>query len=276
VHGRCSTRAVERPRQLFEVEGVAAALQVQDVRVDAVGRIAQQLSRLLDAERAELDAGELVLARRPLERGRQAVRHVARAHREREEDRRGRRPAQQRSEQLDRRRVGPVEVVEHEHERLRRRELLEQRAHGAVAAIALVLERHLATARERRQRRKDVRELRLDVVLEGGQPIRSEASHVLVERIDEDRERQVALELGGRAREDEVVSGIGANRQLGQEARLADARLADEQDRGRATLIELGQDSIQRAQLLRAPDEVVGSQGHFLLPRRINQGRTAT
>jgi hypothetical protein len=92
-----------------------------------------------------------------------------------------------------------VQVVEHEHEGLCRSELLEQRAHGTVAAIALVLERHLAAARERRQRREDVRELRSNVVVEDGEPIRAEPSHVLVERIHEHRERQVALELGRRA-----------------------------------------------------------------------------
>ena len=108
---------------------------------------------------------------RPLERGRETLRHLAGAVRQRHEHGRGRRPAQQRAEQLDRRRVGPVEVVEHEHERLRRREPLEQRAHGAVAAIALVLERDLAAARERRQRREDVRELGLDVVVERREPI---------------------------------------------------------------------------------------------------------
>ena len=49
-----------------------------------------------------------------------ALRHVARTHGQRQKHRRGRRPAQERSEQLDRRRVGPVQIVEHEHERLRR------------------------------------------------------------------------------------------------------------------------------------------------------------
>src|SRR5207247_1524847 len=80
-------------------------------------------------------------------------------------------------------------------ERLHRRELLEQRAHGTVAAIALVLERHRATARERRQRWEDVRKLRPNVVLEDGEAIRGEPSQVLVDCVDENRERQVALEL---------------------------------------------------------------------------------
>jgi hypothetical protein len=88
-----------------------------------------------------------------------------------------------------------VQVIEHEHERLRGRELLEQRAHRTVAAITLVLERHLATARERRQRWEDVRKLRPHVVLEHRELIRVEPAHVLVDRIHEERERQVALEF---------------------------------------------------------------------------------
>jgi hypothetical protein len=168
-----------------------------------------------------------------------------------------------------------VEVVEHEHERLGGREVLEQRAHGAMAPVALVLERDLATARERRQGREDVRKLGPNVVVEDGETIRSEPSQVLVERVDEDRERQIALELGRRAQKDEVSLRIRASGELGEEARLSDARLADEQDRGRPSPIELGQDSIQRAQLLGAPDEMVVERRHFLLLRRINQGRGA-
>ena len=121
VHGRCSARAAERPGELLEIERVAAALGVEDARVDAIDRVAQQLARLVGAERAELDAGQQV--RRASARSSAVDRrsgHVARTHGQRQEHRRGRRPAEQRSEQLDRRRVGPVEVVEHEHERLRR------------------------------------------------------------------------------------------------------------------------------------------------------------
>ena len=67
--------------------------------------------------------------------------------------------------------------------------------------------------------------------------------------------------------------GIRASRELRQETRLSDARLTDEQDCVRAALIEFGQGSIERTQLLGAPDEVVGMQGHFLIPWRISQGR---
>ena len=65
------------------------------------------------------------------------------------------------------------------------RKLLEQLAHRAVAAIALVLQRHLMSTPERRQRRENVPELRPDVVVQGGEAGWLQALDVLVERIDE-------------------------------------------------------------------------------------------
>ncbi len=158
-----------------------------------------------------------------------------------------------------------MQVVEHEHERLRGRELLEQGTHGTVAAIPLVLERRRAVAAERRQRREDVSELRSDVVLARRDELRVDSSQVLVERVDEEREREIALQLGCRAREDEISLGVRPCAELGEEPRLADARLADEQNSDRALPIELGQDSIQRAELLRTADEVAGLRAHFPL-----------
>ena len=70
--------------------------------------------------RASARGGRAVsVAMRRVERGREALVGLTRARGEREQHRRGRRAVQQRAEQLDRRRVAPVEVVEHQHERLR-------------------------------------------------------------------------------------------------------------------------------------------------------------
>jgi hypothetical protein len=55
-----------------------------------------------------------------------------------------------------------------------------------------------------------------------------------------------------------MSSGIRASAELGQQTRLSDARLADQQDCGRAALIELGEELVERAHLLDAPDELVG------------------
>jgi hypothetical protein len=68
-----------------------------------------------------------------------------------------------------------------------------------------------------------------------------------------------------------VPSGIRASGELCQQTRLPDTRLADEQGRRRASRLELGEEAIERTQLLGAPDEVVGLQGHVSFLSRINQ-----
>ena len=80
VHRRAPRLAVGRPRELLEVEGIAATLQVKRVRVGRGDRIAQELTRLLRAERAQLDPSQQVGAPGPLESTRQALGHVTRAH----------------------------------------------------------------------------------------------------------------------------------------------------------------------------------------------------
>ena len=82
-----------------------------------------------------------------------------------------------------------MEVVEHEHERLRGRQSFEQLAHRAVTAVALVLKRSSAGCHEPRQRGKDERELMTHVVVEGLKTMRLETLDVLVERFHEHPER---------------------------------------------------------------------------------------
>ena len=69
-------------------------------------------------------------------------------------------------------------------------------------------------------------ELRLDLVVEYPEPSWLQAGDVLVKRIDEDGERQVALELGRGSRQDDVTAGLGASGQLPEKPRLADPRFA--------------------------------------------------
>ena len=184
--------------------------------------------------------------------------------RQRDQHRRRRRPAQQRADQLDRGRVRPVEIVEHEHERLRRCELLEQRAHRAVAAVALVLERHRVVGCERGQRREDVRELRPHVVVEAREPVRVEPSHVLVQRIDEDRERQVALELRARSRRARACPRASARAASSASRRvlpMPGSPTSCERCRARPEF-ELRRGPVERPELVGAPDEVLGVKGH--------------
>ncbi len=118
VNGGRTFRAIEGPGELLEIEGVAAALLVQESGVRAFNRTAQQLLGFLVAEGAELDPVQRLRTVRLLERSREPLRHLARTDGECEYHRPRRRAAQQRSDELDRRRVGPVEVVEHENHRL--------------------------------------------------------------------------------------------------------------------------------------------------------------
>src|SRR5215210_9335340 len=89
--------------------------------------------------------------------------------------------------------------------------------------------------------------------------MRLEPSDVLLERVDEHPERQVSLELRRRAGEDEVPGRLGLAGELAEQARLADPWLADEHDRRRAALVELGQKITERAELGGASDEMLGN-----------------
>ncbi len=95
-----------------------------------------------------------------------------------------------------------------------------------MAAVALGLERGLTAAGERPQRGEDVRELCLDLTVEYPKSFRLEAPDVLVQRIDEEGERQIVLELRRRSGEDEVAARLGASGELSEKPRLADPRFA--------------------------------------------------
>ena len=110
-------RALGRPGELLEIEGVAAAVLVQGGRGRLVDGRAEELSRLDARQSAELEADESAGAARRLECGGQPLRRLPRSQRDDEEDSCVRWPAKQRAEQVDRCGVGPVDVVEHEHER---------------------------------------------------------------------------------------------------------------------------------------------------------------
>ena len=185
--------------QLAQVERVAAALAVE---VGRVGARADQLARRRFAERPEGEPHEAALA---LDRGqlaRDGLRRMRAAVGQRDEHRRVRRPPEQERGELERGRVRPLQVVEHEHER---RQLAEPRAHVAIHREPLLLEHF------------------------GGEQL-----GVVAERVLEDAEGQRALELGGRAPE----HGRAGLAQAREQRRLADPRLARHLDDGRARLRE--------------------------------------
>jgi hypothetical protein len=97
-----------------------------------------------------------------------------------------------------------------------------------------------------------------NVVVQGGEAGRAEAPDVLVERVDEDRERQILLQFRCRAGEDEVAARLGAMRELPEQPGLADPGFPGQLDRARATSIELGQDLVERSELIGTPNEGLG------------------
>ena len=168
-----------------------------------------------------------------------------------------------------------MQVVEHEHERLLRREQLQQLAHRAMAAVALVLERHLAPAGERRQRREDERQLSPHLVVQRVEPVGREPFRVLLDRVHEHPERHVSLELRRRPDEHEMPARVGLGGELGEQARLADAGLADQHDRRRSAPVEFIEKTVERAEFVGAPDELLGSLSHFRRASRTTLYRAA-
>ncbi len=267
ARGRPRRRAIQRASELLEVEGVAAARLVQAVDVEPLCR-AEQLAGLVAGEFPELDTVERPCPVGALDGCGEPLRDLARPDGERRQHRSCGRPVQQGAEQLDGRGVGPVEVVEDEDERLRAREELEQLPDGAVASIPLVLDPRAGSVAERRQRREHLSELTPDVVVEPAEPARLEALQVLVERVDEHPERQVTLELGGRARQHKQATLVHPGRQLCEEACLADSRLPDELDRRGVAGLELREEEVEGAELFGASDEMPGNSDRRCTPSR--------
>ena len=259
----CRALESERSRELLEIERVAAALLVESGRGGAFDRVAEKLPSLAARQRADFHAEQCPRAVRPLQRGGDALRRLTRSDSQRDEHGRGRRPSQQRAEQFHRPGVSPVEIVEHEHQRPARRQSLEQLAHGAVAAVALVLERCLTGRLESRERWKDERQLGADVVVECLEAMRREPRDVLVERVDEHPERQIPLELRCRPVQDELPTRVRPSHKLGEQTGLADPGLTHQRERGRPPTVELGERVVEHTARLGAPDELLAHRHHF-------------
>jgi len=159
---------------------------------------------------------------------------------------------------LDRRIVGPVEVVEHEDRRLLRREALEQRADRVMGAVALARKlRRGGRGGRHGERRQQRRELGHGLLTENGEHRLRQRARIVVERVDHDAERQPELELGGAAVEHEVVPRLRPSRKLEQQARLADPRLPENLDRPRLAGREPVECALQLGDLHGATDQRV-------------------
>ena len=96
------------------------------------------------------------------------------------------------------------------------------------------------------------------VLVELLQATRIESTQVLVERIDEHRERKVSFELRRGSCKDEPAVRIRATGELGEQSALADPGLAYEFDRDEVAAIDLGEDLLERTELLGASHELIG------------------
>jgi hypothetical protein len=90
-----------------------------------------------------------------------------------------------------------VDVVEHDHHRSDRGQPFEQFPYGAMTAVTLVNEYRRAAGGAPGQSRKDPAELHADVVVQRREATGLEPPQVVLERVDEHPERQIALELCG-------------------------------------------------------------------------------
>ena len=237
-----------RAGELLEVERVPAAVPVGVARSACV-EVAEQLGRLGLAERSQRDAPR----GRHRERAREQPGLLPGPEAEREEDRRRGSTPHEGREELDRRGVAPVQVVEHEDERPLRGEEPEQAADGPVRPVALVGERGRARVAGAAQGREDAGELREELCVPVAVQPEVLRGDVRVERIRPDAERQLALELRRRAREDQAAPVLGTAPQLGEQARLADPGLALDGEAGGASPVQRVERQLELCELVVAP-----------------------
>ena len=224
--------------------------------------MADQLEGLAARQRSELDPVEEPFAVGAIERCRHRLWQLMRSRGEHHQHTRRGRAAQQRAHQLRRCVVSPMEIVEHEHERPRRREPLKQLAHRPVHAIPLDLKRRAATGDKGRQGRKDLAELGAHLVVEAAQPPRLQPPDVVVERVHEHPERQVALLLGTASAEHQPPVSLDAIPELRQQPGLPDPRRAEQLDRGGLAALETAERRDEPIELRGATYEMVSKLLH--------------
>jgi hypothetical protein len=126
-----------------------------------------------------------------------------------------------------------MHVVEREHERPLRGQGLQQRADRTVSTNPLARQHRPRRHAGRPQRREDPGQLRRHVRVQAARPLVALAQ-VPIERVDDDPERHVVLELRPAGAQHARVTAAGELAQPGQHRRLADARLTDELEEHRA------------------------------------------
>ena len=154
--------------------------------------------------------------------------------------------------------VGPVEVVEHEHERPRLRELLEQLAHRAVAAVALVLGR---TARPSASADSDGKTCASSACTSSSRAASRSGSRLATYSSSASTKTENGRSCSNsdadptRTRCPRSSARAASSR---EQARLADPRLAHQLERAGPARVELVEQLLERVELVGAPDEGVG------------------
>ena len=234
--GSSRLRRRGRSPELLEVERVSGGRLQRPGANRGLELFREQRRGVGRGERLEHEQGAGAARGGDRERVGKRVDRLLRAEPDRDQDGAlGRAPAE-RQHQLERGTVGPLHVVEDEDETAAAGEPAQQVRERPVRSVPLAVAGDRGSrVGERREDRRELRQVLDPPHLEARVV---EGSQVRVERIEENRERQVALELARGAAEDEVPVAFGAGAELVEQARLADAGLAADAEQPRSAVAE--------------------------------------
>ena len=138
-------------------------------------------------------------------------------------------------DELHRAGIGPLHVIEHEHDRRVLRDRGQQRSDRAVGAVALfLLQLGRALGDQRPEGREHGRKLRLQPGAQRDETVAVKRRQPSVQRVAEHAERGLGLELGRPPGQHEVTMVPRLRRQLVEKPALADARLSGDLQHQRA------------------------------------------
>ncbi len=221
-------------RQLAQEERVAVGLVEDPLAHGVVELRRQQPARRSAAERRRAQLVPAVGAAAGVDEPRA---DAARPQREQQQEAAARWAPQQVQQQLDRRLVGPLDVVEQQRQRLLLGELLQSRADRVVEAEALPRDHRLA-GRGHRQRVEP-----------------------LAQRRPQQPERQVLLLLGGAGAGDPHAGRGGPLGGGGEQRALADPGLAGDGQQPPAAALDVGEGTCDRRDLDVAPEQSHRGEG---------------
>jgi hypothetical protein len=174
-----------------------------------------------------------------------------------------RRPVQQQRQHIRRYRIRPVDIVQQQRQRSLRPHPLQEGTHRPRHTVTLARRRHRLYRRQRPNRRQHRRQLAQLPTLELlDRPGKRRIAHKRLERIQQERERQITLELGGPTLEHQQTKLLRPPRKLPKQARLPNPGLAPQRHRPRTPLLDLNKRPLERRKLLAAPHQHGSQLGH--------------